>query len=335
MTCGALAFTVASLAILATPSGAKPPAPRTADVRMVSLGRDRSIAVSCDGAGRYTVILEPGDGGRRSHMGDFSALLSRDYRVCVYDRRNVGESSSAPVPRGPADLTDDLFGALRQMREPGPFILFGTSMGGLLVRLHAATHQVAGYVTSNQPGTPSEWIASAYPTMSGAERALDQAWMAGANNEHIDVNAVGAVIDAAGPPSVPHVILISTERFQCPAAGTCAKAYEAFLKMSKRLGESGNHGAFRVLDGDHDLYVTHAGDLADAINAVAALADRRTRLRARLLTDDCRQRVLTPPRPIAVVGDQDGHLQILEVIPWLASYPQISWSRPGLRPANS
>jgi pimeloyl-ACP methyl ester carboxylesterase len=275
MKCVALASTMMLSAILATPSEGKPQAPRTAEARIISLSRDRSIAINCHGAGHYTVILEPGDGGRRSHMGDFSTRLSQDYRVCVYDRRNVGESSSAPVPRGPADLTEDLFGALGQMHEGGPFILFGTSMGGLLVRLHAATHQVAGYVTSNQPGTPSEWIALAYPTLSDAERALDQAWMAGANNEHINVNAVGAAIDAAGPPIVPHLILISTEHFQCPAAGTCGRAYDAYYKMSKKLGESGKYGAFRVFDGDHDLYVTHAGDLVDAINAVAALADRK------------------------------------------------------------
>ena len=112
-------------------------------------------------------------------MASLFQALARRYRVCAYDRRNVRASSPPPVPRRAADPISDPFDALATAGEKGPFILFGTSMGGLLVRSCAAEHPVAGFVTSNQPGTTREWARFAYPHMSPAERADDAAWMAG------------------------------------------------------------------------------------------------------------------------------------------------------------
>lgn len=183
----------------------------------VSVSGGRSIFLQCSGSGQFTVVLEPGDGGHRQHMAKLFDQLSSRYRVCAYDRRNMGLSSKAPLPRKAADLSADLFDSLEARGEKGPFVLFGSSIGGLLVRLHAATHMVAGFVTSNQVGTSVEWRAATYRFMSGKERSRDRDWQAGANNEHIDVNDVSRVIEQAGPPAVPYVIMISTER--CGAVG--------------------------------------------------------------------------------------------------------------------
>lgn len=224
--------------------------------------------MSCAGHGRFTVLLEPGDGGRRTHMASLFRALARRYRVCAYDRRNIGDSSSAPIPRRAADLISDPFDALAAAGEKGPFILFGTSMGGLLVRGYAAAHPVAGFVTSNQPGTKREWMRLAYPIMSQAERAADAGWMAGENNEHIDAIDLSRVIDSA-PPAVPHVILISTERFQCSAAQICGRVYDAFVAASRSAASAGSRGRLRVIDGDHDLYVTHQSEVVAAIDWIA------------------------------------------------------------------
>jgi len=115
-------------------------------------------------------------------MAALFATLSSRYRVAAYDRRNIGGSSPAPLPRKAVDLTGDLFDALLAANEHGPYILFGTSMGGLLVRAYAASHEVAGFVTSNQPGTSLEWTRFAYPVMSRSQQAADAAWMAGASS---------------------------------------------------------------------------------------------------------------------------------------------------------
>lgn len=238
--------------------------------RVIELRDGRRIALRCGGSGGFTILLEPGDGGRRAHMAALFTALSKRYRVCDYDRRNVGRSSSAPLPRKGADLAADAFDALSAAHVDGPYILFGSSMGGLLVRSYAATHDVAGFVTSNQPGTSGEWARHADARMTPARRAADAAWMAGDNNEHIDVNDVSRTIEAAGAPTVPHIIMISTERFQCPAAGTCGPAYRTFVAASRQAALAGRRGGLRVTDGNHDLYVTHLAEVVRAIDDVAA-----------------------------------------------------------------
>ena len=243
--------------------------------KVVALDGNRRIALHCRGRGAFTVLLETGDGGRRAHMTMLFERLSERYRVCDYDRRNVGQSSAAPTPRKANDLTSDAFDTLAAAGEHGPYILFGTSMGGLLVRSYAATHRIAGFVTSNQPGTTGEWAPVAHPVMSRSERLADDAWAAGDNEEHIDVNDVSRTIETAPPPSVPYMIMISTERFQCPATGVCGPLYRAFVAGSRKAASAGPLGRFQPLDGNHDLYVTNLDQVVAAIDAVAAAAKKR------------------------------------------------------------
>jgi pimeloyl-ACP methyl ester carboxylesterase len=242
--------------------------------RVVALSKDRSIALHCAGQGTFTVLLEPGDGGHRAHMAPLFEALSERYRVCDYDRRNIGLSSSAPTPRKATDLQADLFDTLAASNVEGPYILFGSSMGGLLVRSYATSPKVAGFVTSNQPGTSSEWVKLAYPLMTSDQRQADAAWMAGANNERIDVNDVSRTIDQVGPPRVPYVIMISTERFQCKAAEICGRLYGAFAAASRRTAKAGRNGTLRIFAGDHDLYVSNLTDVIAAIDKVALAAAR-------------------------------------------------------------
>lgn len=268
----ALCFLVACSSVVANDAYAKS-AVREFD-KVISLDSDRRIALHCRGGGTYTVLLEPGDGGRRAHMAPLFEALSKQYRVCDYDRRNVGQSSAAPTPRKAADLMSDAFDALAAAGEHGPYILFGTSMGGLLARSYAATRRIMGFVTSNQPGTTREWARRAYPVMSPSERKADDAWAAGDNEEHIDVRDVSRTIEAAPPPLVPYVIMISTERFQCPATGVCGRLYEAFVAGSRQAASAGPRGRFQLLDGNHDLYVTNLDQVMRAIDAVAAAATK-------------------------------------------------------------
>lgn len=242
--------------------------------KVVALNGNRRIALHCRGRGAFTVLLETGDGGRRAHMITLFEALSRRYRVCDYDRRNVGRSSAASTPRRANELTSDAFDALAAAGEHGPYILFGTSMGGLLVRSYAATHRIAGFVTSNQPGTTGEWAPVAYPAMSRSEREADEAWAAGDNEEHIDVNDVSRTIETAPPPSVPYVIMISTERFQCPATGVCGPLYRAFAAESRRAASAGPKGRFQLIDGNHDLYVTNLDQVVAAIDTVTGAAKK-------------------------------------------------------------
>ena len=201
--------------------------------------------------------------------------LSKRYRVCDYDRRNVGGSPSAPVPRRAADLTADAFDALVAAHVDGPYIRFGISMGGLLVRSFVTSHKIAGFVSGNRPGTAREWSNAAYRVMTPAQRAADVSWLAGDNNEQINANEMSRTIDDAEPPSVPHVIMISTERFRCETAESCGDLYRAFLAMSRQVAKSGSNGSLRILDGDHNLYVTNRTEVVAAIDDVASAKPSR------------------------------------------------------------
>lgn len=245
----------------------------------IALKDGRNIALHCMGRGNFTVLLETGDGGRRAHMAKLFAALAERYRVCDYDRRNVGKSSTARVPRKAAELAADLYDALSAAHVRGPYILFGTSMGGLLVRSYAAMHPVAGLVTSNQPSTSREWGKHAHPLEAPAQRAEDDAWASGDNNEHIDVNDLSRSIEAAGAPTIPHIIMISTERYQCPAAGACGPLYTAYVAASREAANAGLRGELRLIDGDHDLYVTNLRDVVAAIDHVASASASRRRCR--------------------------------------------------------
>lgn len=268
-------FPLVAAAFAISPPSHDEPTPAIAGDRSINLSGGKTIALRCAGRGEFTVLLEPGDGGRRTHMAALFAALSGRYRVCAYDRRNVGGSSAAPLPRKAVDLRGDVFDALSAANEHGPYILFGSSMGGLLVRSYATSHEVAGFVTSNQPGTLREWSRFAYPIMSLSQRAADAAWMAGDNNEHIDASDLSRVIDTAEPPRIPYVIMISTERSQCKAAEICGRVYDAFVAASEAAAQAGKKGSLRVLDGDHDLYVTNLKDVVAAIDDVAGAAHAR------------------------------------------------------------
>ncbi|WP_156363651.1 hypothetical protein [Sphingomonas sp. Leaf357] len=99
--------------------------------------------------------------------------------------------------------------------------------------------------------------------------------MAGDNNEHIDARDLSRVIDTAKPPVIPHVIMISTERFQCRTAEICGRVYDAFVATSEAAAQAGKNGRLRVLDGDHDLYVTNLKDVVAAIDDVASAVQAR------------------------------------------------------------
>lgn len=132
--------------------------------RLVALPDGRKIYLECRGQGGPTVILISGF----PNAADVWSLLdpgvsgppvldgvARFTCVCAYDRPNTplqnGQPSrSDPVaqPRTAADTVADLHQLLRAAKLPGPYILVGHSLGGLLARLYGSTYprQTAGIV---------------------------------------------------------------------------------------------------------------------------------------------------------------------------------------------
>jgi D-alanyl-D-alanine carboxypeptidase len=122
---------------------------------LVDLG-DRSLFLSCSGTGSPTVILESGLNDTAAVWSAVQSEVAATTRVCSYDRANVpggasdpsDPTASTPRLRSAAELVVDLHDLLAAAAVPGPYVLVGHSVGGLVVRLYAATYpeEVVGLV---------------------------------------------------------------------------------------------------------------------------------------------------------------------------------------------
>ena len=102
----------------------------------------------CMGEGGPTVLLEAG-------LGDVSLIyralqeeLATTTRVCAYDRAGLGWSEPGGAPRTGEQMVAELEVLLDEADEPGPYVLAGHSLGGLIVLLFAEANpeQVSGVV---------------------------------------------------------------------------------------------------------------------------------------------------------------------------------------------
>ena len=157
---------------LAGAAGAEPAAAqRGVFVGRVEIPGGRRLYFECRGRGRPTVILVSGLGNGADVWGLLDAGVSRPpvlagvarfARVCAYDRPNTllqsggrSRSDAVPQPRTAADAVAELHALLRAARVPGPFVLVGHSIGGLVVRLYAT------YELLRELLTPEQWAAYA------------------------------------------------------------------------------------------------------------------------------------------------------------------------------
>ena len=75
------------------------------------------LYLNCQGSGSPTIVYMPGSIGSPGTLahanGAFAQrALSDEYRVCVYDRRNVGLSETVDAPQLPEDAIGDMRGLL-------------------------------------------------------------------------------------------------------------------------------------------------------------------------------------------------------------------------------
>ena len=112
-----------------------------------------SLYLRCEGSGSPTVVylhgsISDGNFVPRNSARSFSELLAPDFRACVYDRRNVGDSDTVNEVQLPEDAIRDLHQLLDAAAIDPPYVLVGASFGGLLAYLYANEHpdQVVGMV---------------------------------------------------------------------------------------------------------------------------------------------------------------------------------------------
>jgi pimeloyl-ACP methyl ester carboxylesterase len=153
-----------ALAQSATPPAASPTTASGDVAGLVDIGGGRRMYLECRGEGGPTVVLEAGY-RNNAELWDTVALpagtagdavwpgVAAFTRVCAYDRPGtigdlVSRSDPVPQPRTAADAVSDLHALMTAAKVPGPYVLVGHSVGGLIVRLYASTYpdEVAGLV---------------------------------------------------------------------------------------------------------------------------------------------------------------------------------------------
>lgn len=105
------------------------------------------LHVTDRGQGGPTVVLIHGAGDCSYSWIHVRNQLSKFTRFVTYDRPGMGSSDPGPAP-SPEHTIKELNSLLTKAKIPGPYILVGHSLGGLIARLYALEYpnQVAGLV---------------------------------------------------------------------------------------------------------------------------------------------------------------------------------------------
>ncbi len=163
-------FTISKPAPPPPPAGTPPtlPEPPAPAGELVDVGGYR-IHLECVGTGSPTVVIETGKTATRLNYRKVQYALGAETRVCTYDRPGTtapvpGASDQRPahVPPTSETFARELHTALSNAGVPGPYVLAGTSFGGLLVSTFTARYpsDVAGlvFIDAIAPGFVESWL---------------------------------------------------------------------------------------------------------------------------------------------------------------------------------
>jgi alpha/beta hydrolase fold len=218
----------------------------------------RTLHVTCWGEGSPTILLEtgiPSDGlnqfAGRGHT--FTSKLAARTRTCAYDRAGSGSADPAPnQPRSLDDVIGDLHALLAAAAIDGPYVLVGSSGGGMIVTYYANHYPngLLGVVMLDVPA-PSATL--------NLQEAPELAWDSPQNPEHLDIVAgfENRLAAEQFPFAAPLIVITATE-------GQSNVADQAFwLAWSPDASQI-------ELDGGHDIYNSQPQAVADQVFSLLA-----------------------------------------------------------------
>ena len=224
---------------------AKSAAPSRTDGRVEVNGR--RLRLDCAGASRNgspTVILESGFGSPASVWGKVQSEVAKFTRVCSYDRAGLGASEPVPAPRTVVAVTEELHALLTKAKVPGPYVLVGHSLGGMLARIYASYYpsEVAGMVLVDSAHEdeadrgvalmPAEMLKEILRTAKPEDLKVQ-------GGESIDTCSLRPLMNALNwRGDIPLVVLTQGRPYNAgdyPAPSMAPKAYQLHLELQKEL----------------------------------------------------------------------------------------------------
>ena len=132
---------------------------------LVDIGTHR-LHIYCQGEGGPTIVIDTGAGDTFASWMPLIDSLSKDNRVCAYERAGYGQSDPGPMPRTSQIAVEELHLLLKNTGESAPFLLLGHSLGALNMQVYAVTYpeDVAGLMLLDPP--PVGWLVGEnYPDL--------------------------------------------------------------------------------------------------------------------------------------------------------------------------
>jgi pimeloyl-ACP methyl ester carboxylesterase len=233
------------------------------------------LDLACRGTGSPTVVFESGENGdanswtvygqtatsSRPHPSPRIADSFSSVRTCVYTRYQPpaagrGGGPATPLRTG-ADSVRDLHTLLDVASVPGPYVLVGHSLGGLLVVMYAATYpaDVVGLVLLDPTLVTETW----FDRRPASERAAFAEQRAN-SRDHIDIFATleQAKLLVPGLPNVPVLLLAATRRPEPSPSNVSEEQiqqYEAARKLAeRRFVDALPRGELLLVDTSHQVH---------------------------------------------------------------------------------
>jgi len=120
---------------------------RLIEGRYVGAG-DKNLYVKMSGLGDPPVLIETALGSISAEWWQIQEKLSEITTVIAYDRAGYAESPKRKTDRNTKEISMELFNMLSNIEAPGPYIIVGHSIGGLIAQhfTRMFPNQVAGLV---------------------------------------------------------------------------------------------------------------------------------------------------------------------------------------------
>jgi len=180
---------------------------------------DHNIAYTVRGGGRPVIVLITGLGDDMNVFEGVAAKLARAATVITYDRPGYGKSPRIDHPAGAKAAAEDLAGVLQQSGIPGPYVIVGHSLGGLIAEQFAALHpdKVSGLVLEDSrpatfgPQCEAAGIKACTPTPQMVRWAS-----AGTQSDVAGLDSTTADVAAIRPASNLRILVISRDLAKSP-----------------------------------------------------------------------------------------------------------------------